>query len=270
MLKIGVSSCFMPPDPKRGVFKAKTLLYMEQSMAHWIQGPDAFPFKAMPWLIPTLRKNSAIQLQDYLAELDGLVLHGGADVSPQSYGEEPLKPEWGGDAPRDAYEIELFHAFLQAGKPILGVCRGAQLMNVALGGTLYQDIPSQIKTSCLHRDPDIYDLNCHPIQLEADSLLLNIYPNNLSVPLSVTAIHHQAIQKLGRDLVVEARTISDGVVEAIRMKSQAFVLGVQWHPEFHDSKRQGKDILPSAPLLRSFLEAAERWKQEKRKATYET
>jgi putative glutamine amidotransferase len=263
MLKIGVSSCFMPPDPKRGVFKAKTLLYLEQSMAHWIQGPNAFPFKAMPWLIPTLNANSAIQLQDYLTELDGLILHGGADVSPQTYGEEPLKPEWIGDAPRDAYEIELFHAFLQSGKPVLGVCRGAQLINVALGGTLYQDIPSQIQTVCKHRDPDIYDLNCHPIQFEAGSQLLKIYPGYSSVPLSVTAIHHQAIQKLGRDLVVEARSISDGVIEAIRMKSQAFVLGVQWHPEFHDLERQGKDILPSAPLLCSFLEAAEKRKQKK-------
>ena len=265
MIKIGVSACFMPPDPQRGVFKAKTLLYLEQSMAHWIQGPSALPLKAMPWLIPTRDASSVIRLEDYLTELDGLILHGGADVSPQTYGEEPLKPEWIGDAPRDAYEIEVFNAFLQAGKPILGVCRGAQLITVALGGTLYQDIPSQLKTSCKHRDPNVYDLNCHPIQFQAGSLLRQIYGGD-SEERQVTAIHHQAIQKLGRDLVTEATSISDGVIEAIRMKSQVFVLGVQWHPEFHDPSRQGKDILPSGPLLRSFLEAAENRKQKNRKA----
>lgn len=263
LLKIGISACFLPPDAQRGVFRTKTLLYMEQSMAHWVQSAAAKPEIAMPWLIPTRDSSSTIDLQDYLNELDGLILHGGSDVSPQSYGEAPLKPEWAGDAPRDAYEIELFHAFLKAGKPILGVCRGAQLMNVALGGTLYQDIPTQVPHAGNHRNPEAYDLNCHEIEFSEGAQLLPSIYQKMGTTHSVTAIHHQAIQKLGKNLVAEAQSKSDGVIEAIRLTSAPFVLGVQWHPEFHDPNRQGKTILPSAPLLQSFLKAARTKKELK-------
>ncbi len=88
-------------------------------------------------------KRGDVTLHDYAAMLDGLVLQGGSDVWPGSYGEEPLKPEWSGDRVRDEYEIALLRAFIDAGKPVLGVCRGLQVINVAFGGTLYQDIATQ-------------------------------------------------------------------------------------------------------------------------------
>jgi putative glutamine amidotransferase len=140
MLKIGISACFFHPDPQRAVFKGKTLQYVEQEMAHWVMQKDA-----MALMIPSpegdsRRPGSRVSVGDYARELDGLVLMGGSDVSPESYGEKPLKPEWTGDRIRDDYEIALLRSFIAAGRPVLGVCRGAQVINVGQGGTLYQDI----------------------------------------------------------------------------------------------------------------------------------
>jgi putative glutamine amidotransferase len=100
MLKIGVSACFFHADPKRPIFKGKTLLYMEESMAHWIQSQGA-----LPYLIPTAHQEGGVRLRDYMIAMDGLILHGGSDVAPESYGEKALKPEWAGDFIRDQYEI---------------------------------------------------------------------------------------------------------------------------------------------------------------------
>ena len=139
--RIGISACFLHADAKRPMFTGKTLQYVEQSIVHWVQsagaagGGDPFAGRA-----DKARRRDAARLR---LVLDGLVLHGGSDVWPGSYGEEPLKPEWSGDRVRDEYEIALLRAFLDAGKPVLGVCRGLQVINVAFGGTLYQDITTQ-------------------------------------------------------------------------------------------------------------------------------
>ena len=113
-------------------------------MAHWVMSRDVLVF-----MIPTVDKDglihrSNIRLSDYAKHLDALVLQGGADLAPETYGEEPLKPAWAGDRVRDIYEMEVLHEFIEADKPVLGVCRGAQLINVACGGTLYQDVNSQL------------------------------------------------------------------------------------------------------------------------------
>src|SRR4051794_36792949 len=120
MLKIGFSSCFFHADPQRPVFKGKTLVYLEQSIAHWVMRVQAVAF-----MIPPIGHDSAVRLDDLVREMDGLVLQGGSDVSPRSYGETPLKPEWSGDAIRDAYEVALTRTFMSQGKPVLGICRGA-------------------------------------------------------------------------------------------------------------------------------------------------
>ena len=105
-LKIGISACFMHKDPTRAIFKGKTLLYVEESLAHW-----AMRLGAIAFMIPSVPEGGKTALAEYAEELDGLILHGGADVAPETYGETPLKEEWKGDRVRDLYEMELFHAF---------------------------------------------------------------------------------------------------------------------------------------------------------------
>jgi putative glutamine amidotransferase len=230
--RIGVSPrLFHPETGARGVH-TKLLDYLEHSVAEWLLERGALPF-----LVPL---NS--RLGEYLDAVDGMLLQGGADISPLAYGEEPRQPEWAGDPLRDRFEIELAQACVAAGKPLLGICRGAQLINVALGGSLHQDIPA-------HRGEG-YDAHAHEVRLEPGSGLARLYGE--AGPRRVVSIHHQAINRLGRDLVVEARSLEDNVVEAIRMKGENYVCAVQWHPEFHGT-REG--FLDGRPLADEFLAA---------------
>jgi putative glutamine amidotransferase len=196
----------------------------------------------------TLMRND-IRLRDYAGYLDGLVLQGGADVSPRAYGEEPLRPEWAGDPVRDAYELELVHEFMEARKPILGVCRGMQLINVALGGSLYQDLPSQRPDAGCHESPD-YDRHCHDLTIQPGGRMAKWFGGETRG--RVVSIHHQALHRLGREIEVEALA-DDGVIEAISWSGRGFVCGVQWHPEFHG---QNDALLDCSPLLEAFLAAA--------------
>ena len=254
MLKIGISACFFHPDPQRAVFKGKTLQYVEQEMAHWVMQKDA-----MALMIPSpegdsRRAGSRVSVGDYARELDGLVLMGGSDVSPESYGEKALKPEWNGDRIRDDYEITLLRAFIAAGKSVLGVCRGAQVINVAQGGTLYQDLASQFPGALNHRNWDICDRNSHATSIVPGSGLARLYPG---LTLTKTnSVHHQAARELGRDLVVEAWSEPDRVVEAIRWNGPSYVFAVQWHPEFHD--RNDSSFINDTPILDDFLAHARR------------
>ena len=254
MVKIGISACFFHADPQRLIFKGKTLQYVEQEMAHWVMQKDA-----MALMIPSpdgdsRRPGSRITVADYARELGGLVLMGGSDVSPASYGEAPLKPEWAGDRVRDEYEIALLRAFMAAGKPVLGVCRGAQVINVAFEGTLFQDLGTQRPGSLDHRNWEIYDRNCHATSIVAGSGLAQLYPGAALV--KTNSVHHQAIKDLGRELVVEAWSEPDRVVEALRWTGPSYVFGVQWHPEFHD--RRDASFIDDTPILDDFLARAGR------------
>jgi putative glutamine amidotransferase len=248
--RIGISACFFHPDNERLIFKGKTLLYVEQSMATWVQSGGA-----VTYLIPTVAEGSRVTVADYVDDLDGLVLHGGADVCPRTYGEEPLRPEWEGDEIRDRYELELIHAFHAAAKPVLGICRGAQLLNVAFGGTLWQDQVAQGGTERTHRSQELYDRNLHTVDLVEGTALAALYPGQSSV--LVNSVHHQAVREVGDGLVVEARSSDDGIVEAIRLDDPAgrFVAGVQWHPEFFAGVDDGT-MLDNAPILDEFLDRA--------------
>lgn len=256
-LRIGISACYFHADPQRAVFKGKTLFYLEQSLVHWVQSAGV-----LTYLIPPVAQGvetfPTLSLESYVEDLDGLVLHGGADVSPKSYGEEPLRPEWSGDFVRDCYEISLVQHFLKAGKPILGICRGAQLLNVALGGTLYQDISLQRPEALVHRNWDIYDKNIHEIEFTKNSNLSRVYKENVKV----NSIHHQGIKILGRELTAEARSLPDGIVEAIRYQGNSYAFAVQWHPEFqvpefhpeHDHALY-ESLADGRPILEEFLAA---------------
>lgn len=251
-LRIGLSARIFHPEPGASGIKTKTLLVLEQSVAQWAMTRDVLLL-----MVPSVVQDgelirSNIRLRDYAEYLDGLVLQGGADVSPRSYGEEPLRPEWGGDAVRDAYELELVHEFMEAGKPILGICRGMQLLNVALGGSLYQDLPTQ-RPGMVHHESGQYDQHAHRVSFVEGSQLTQWF--NGATGGNVVSIHHQAVNRLGRDMVVEATASDDDIIEAIRWNGDSFVYGVQWHPEFH-GKSAEEALLDCTPLLEAFLAAA--------------
>ena len=247
MIRIGISASFFPPDNSRVIFKGKTLLYSVQNIGDWILSAGALAYQ-----IPTCSKKSTVKVSDFVNDLDGLVLQGGSDVAPESYGESPLQPEWQGDALRDFYEIELIKEFLRQDKPILGVCRGLQILNVALGGTLYQDIPSQISALVKHRDGNVYDQNFHPVEIVEGSEFSRIYPHKKKS--LVNSIHHQAVKVLGQGLKVEAISTADQIVEAVSLPGKRFVVAVQWHPEFQFAA-ESEELLSTEPLLNEYLKA---------------
>ena len=165
MLKIGISACFFHEDPQRAIFKGMTLQYIEQNVAHWLMQRDVLAFMVPSPEGRTKRAGSKATVDAYAAELDGLVLMGGSDVCPESYGEKALQPAWNGDRIRDDYEIALLRAFMALKKPVLGICRGAQIVNVAQGGTLWQDLGTQVPGALNHRNWEIYAENCHATSL---------------------------------------------------------------------------------------------------------
>jgi putative glutamine amidotransferase len=249
-LRIGVASCFFHADPTRPIFKGKTLLYMEESLAHWLAGGGA-----VPQLLPTPAADMGAE--DLISGVDALVLQGGTDVAPDSYGETPLRPEWSGDRVRDRYETELVRAAMALDRPVLGVCRGLQILNVIFAGSLIQDIATQCPGFLTHREFERYDRLQHDISIEPDSWLADIYDGRARG--RVNTVHHQAIKALGGGLQVEARSVPDGLVEAVRYQPETpemspWIYAVQWHPEFQDPS--DPSLLPTKPLRQMFLEAA--------------
>lgn len=253
-LKIGLSPRFLHNVPRELGFRGKTLQYLEQSVAHWLMTANALVLMLPSIERGGLLRRSNIHVADYVGSLDGLVLQGGADVSPLTYGEQALKPAWKGDRIRDMYEIDLLQEFVNAGKPVLGICRGLQLINVAFGGTLYQDIAEQHGDQVEHYNAHAYDQHFHALRLLPGSGLAALYPGVTAV--RVNSIHHQAVKKLGQDIEVEAVAAPDEVVEAIRWHGSSYVAAVQWHPEFHDPKNP--NLLDGGPLLHEFLGEAEK------------
>ena len=256
-LLIGVSARIHHPTDHAvnlgGVY-TKTLHYLEQSVSHWVMSKNV-----LVMMIPAIESEGLIQrsemrLYHYAEALDALVLQGGADVAPPTYGEEPRDPAWAGDGVRDRYEIELLEAFVGKGKPVLGICRGCQLINVAFGGTLYQDIGTQIPEALDHRDIAKYERNFHALRFVPGTTLARLYPDREEA--MINTIHHQAVNRLGRGMIVEAVAVPDGIIEAIRWRGPSYVLGVQWHPEFMFGPGIGAEHLDGSPILTEFLDAA--------------
>ena len=279
-LKIGISACFLHPDPQRNAFASKTLQYIEQSMAHWVMSGGALPVlvpappgeavRPEPGAggpngtadVPAAPASAGaravgtslpqVALADYAGWLDGLIVHGGADVWPGSYGEQPLQPQWSGDRLRDAYEIALVRAFCAAGKPVFGVCRGFQLLNVHFGGTLFQDIVTQHPEAREHREIGRYERHLHSIELVPGTRLAELYPGVTRA--TANSIHHQGLKDIAPGFTVEARCPDDGIVEAFRRHGPSYVAGVQWHPEFHDP--EDTVTFDDGPMLQDFFAAA--------------
>jgi putative glutamine amidotransferase len=184
----------------------------------------------VPWVIPLLEGDEAT-LRAIYERLDGLLLPGGVDVDPGAYGEAP-SPHCGPiDPARDWAELRLVRWALQDAKPVLAVCRGAQLLNVAFGGTLYQDVaaqhPGAIKHDNFPTGGRRRDELAHTVRLTAGSRLARLLEADM---LPVNSMHHQGIARLAPGLVAVA-TSADGLIEGVETANGHFVLGVQWHPE---------------------------------------
>ena len=258
-LKIGLSTCLLHADPARPLFTNKTLQYVEQSVAHWLMSAGA-----MVVMVPCPTgetERGDVKLAHYAEWLDGVVMHGGADVWPGSYGEMPLKPAWLGDRIRDLYDLALVEAFEQAGKPIFGICRGLQLINVAFGGTLYQDLETQHPHALHHRDAETYDQNFHEIEFVPGTRLARMYPGQERA--RVNSIHHQGVKDLAPGFEVEAFSYPDRLPEAIRRLNgqghgqghgHGYIAATQWHPEFHKIGPEATTVNDTA-ILNDFLDA---------------
>lgn len=245
-LRVGITCGLLAPDPERALFKGKPLAYGEAHLSAAIARAGA-----LPYLLPDLPDpDHLVALVD---DLDALVLSGGSDVSPQQYGEQPLDPRWAGDPARDAYEIILINAARARHLPILGVCRGHQLLNVALGGGMYQDIATQVPDTHGHRDWDRYDDNEHVVRIAPDSWLAGVHGAGEHL---VNSVHHQAVRTVAPGLTATAWS-SDGLVEAVeRITDDDFLVGIQWHPEWlHTSSPHAARRAPGDPVFAAFVAA---------------
>ena len=167
-----------------------------------------------------------------LETIDGVLLTGGGDVDPAFYREERHESVQDAEPGRDEFELDLARRAMEKDVPVLAICRGAQVLNVAAGGTLVQDIPTAVTTDLSHRLTEPKNCIAHDIQVAVDSRLHAALGNAVTASCAcrVNSRHHQSVGKLGRNLKASA-TASDGVIEGIEAPDATFCLGVQWHPE---------------------------------------
>jgi gamma-glutamyl-gamma-aminobutyrate hydrolase PuuD len=239
------------PRPRIGV----TTYEEPASWSYWREVPAAVVPSAyvesvraaggIPYLLPPLAE-IAEEAQETIATLHGLVVIGGADVTPDLYGAAPHSAAAGWQETRDAVEIALIRAALDADLPYLGVCRGLQLLNVARGGTLHQHLPDVVGDPLRHR-PGLGRYCRHDVEIAPGSRLAEL----LGERIEVVSCHHQAPDRVGEGLTAVARDGDDGIVEAIEDPERTFCIGVQWHPE--------EDVDgPGLTLFRSLVEHAAR------------
>jgi putative glutamine amidotransferase len=181
--------------------------------------------------------------EEALALLDGLLLAGGADIDPSAYGRDPHSETVETVPERDAFEIALTRAALERDMPVLGICRGMQLINVALGGTLSQHLPERFGHSEHRRVIGSFDGSDHEVDVCAGTLAMRVIDEARH---NTKSHHHQGVEDLGSGLTVSATSVMDGLAEAIELPDRRFVLGVQWHPEADER----------SPLLGGLVEAA--------------
>ncbi len=180
---------------------------------------------AVPYAVPPIPDPRTIE--QYVREMDGWIVSGGADVDPVHYGEQPL-PELGPVLPdRDRFEIGLIREAAKKNVPVIAVCRGLQVLNVALGGSLYQDVRHYRSDHLQHQQKSAPHIASHAVEIVPHSLLHSILNKS---EIRTNSLHHQSVKSVAPGLFVSARA-PDGVVEAVESRSHRFVLGVQWHPE---------------------------------------
>lgn len=205
---------------------------------------------ALPVVLPNCE---AAELADqHLDLIDGLLLTGGDDPHPRFFGEHPHPDIDVVDERRDRFELALVRGARDRGLPTFGICRGVQIMNIALGGDIYQDIPSQTEAAIAHAQKTIDDGPWHDVAIAAGSRLAAICGTGTE---AVNSFHHQACRRLGEGLVTCATTVGDGLIEALEDPGHPFFLGVQWHPEI----AIGQGDPGAKALFTAFVDAARSW-----------
>lgn len=201
----------------------------------------------VPLLLPPVPGDSAC-IRRQLLSLDGIVLTGGPDINPLLYGEEPLEKLGIVNHERDEYELELVRTAAELHKPLLGICRGAQMLNVAFGGTLHQDIHFSAGAQIKHFQTSAQrEALWHTAIIEPASVLAVILGQST---LMVNSYHHQSVKELASGFIVAARA-KDNLIEAIERPGDLFVLGIQWHPEILT-----KDHPVMLNLFQAFIKAS--------------
>jgi len=189
----------------------------------------------IPILIPLNIGNPDLDM--LLGKLDGIIFTGGYDIDPTKYGGQPNRKVTHIDQERDETEIYLVQAMVERNKPFLGICRGLQVINVAMGGSLYEDLPEQFPGDTLHDNHHKpRDFLAHAVKVESGSRLAQILSQE---EVKVNSLHHQGIRKLGSHLRPTAYS-PDGLVEAFELPGSKYGLAVQWHPEelqAHEAQR---------------------------------
>lgn len=183
----------------------------------------------IPMIIPVLQKYDEEEINKIIDCIDGIIFTGGCNVESQWYGEKPLTEEAEEDDLRNYFERDLFLASKKRKKPILGICRGCQLINVLQGGSLVQNIESQLETEVYHKGTGHkIDEKLHKVYLCQNSLLKDIYNKD---EVQVNSFHEQCIKKVGSGLKVSAKCCDDNIIEGIEYEGDFYMAGVQWHPE---------------------------------------
>jgi putative glutamine amidotransferase len=171
-------------------------------------------------------------INQFLDIIDGLVIPGGdEDVNPKFYGQKILSDKVKVNDQRASFELALVKEAMRRDMPILGICNGLQVLNVVCGGTLIQHIPDSHRGNINHEQPPPKDIPTHNVIIKENTLLANMSP---SLEVQVNSTHHQAIDELGEGLIISARA-PDGIIEAVESTKHRFVVGVQWHSEYHNA-----------------------------------
>jgi putative glutamine amidotransferase len=233
---IGITSSQFLDTASHGVFPRHSVSKAYSEAVHRAGGvPIILPF------FPELAS-------EMLALIDGLILTGGADIDPARFGDTEVHPKTYDILPdRDEAVIRLAQGALDRELPLLGICRGIQVLNVAMGGTLYQDVADQFSADIQHRqhEADIpADEPGHLVSVAAGSLLERTYGTS---PIPVNTFHHQAVKDVAAGLVASG-VADDGLIEAVESPDYAFVLGVQWHPELMFARHE-RHLAPFSALV---------------------
>lgn len=250
MLRIGITARRVAAEPAARGARRKTQWAVEESLADAVLAAGAWP---VPLLPPPCRDDALADAM--LATTDALVLQGGGDVDAALYGGDRTSMIGPVDSRRDRFELTLLAQARRRHLPVLGVCRGMHLINVACGGSLRlaADIAGRDDDRrSVHSDPERYDAHLHDVAFEPSGWLSRLYGGAGG---RVVSVHRYVVDRVGGGLRVDARCADDGAAEALVGAGDAFLGAVQWHPEYH-ADRDG--YLPAAPLFAALCEAARR------------